>query len=494
MIADACHPLDAAPTPPFPPRYRWLKRLTAAGVLFVLALVGARLWWGHVADARLQAAIAKYRAAGQPVLVQDFVTPPLAPSENAALLLKQAMATVAWAPDVTNLISELRERTAIPPSAQRFLSQTGPGRTLIRQARSLSSADWGFTPTSPVISTLIPGLSPHRQLGQALCAAALYQHALGEDDEAVESLRDVLRLCRHVSAVAPLLMRTLFRISIDHMGAMVIEEIAPRLQISSDDAADSVTSARRDPVQALIRELLDELEFRASFCHAIYGERMSALDTYSTLLTSGLTPLSPRASGLATFVVQAPYRVLQPASALAVARLMDLYADAARAGADIDWPAAQAVAAAVRVPEHESLPARTAHAFWPDLAASIDVGASYFHTLFLRRAAAVALALRLYELDHGRRPSTLAELVPSYLPAVPVDPFDPACGEIRYVPNARPPVLYSVSVNGIDDGGAFVEERSHIDWRSKDAPFFLNGDQPLPRPGSRCGERRLSLP
>ena len=39
-----------------------------------------------------------------------------------------------------------------------------------------------------------------------------------------------------------------------------------------------------------------------------------------------------------------------------------------------------------------------------------------------RRTAALLLALRLYRLDHPRWPTALAELVPTYLPAVPLDP------------------------------------------------------------------------
>ena len=40
------------------------------------------------------------------------------------------------------------------------------------------------------------------------------------------------------------------------------------------------------------------------------------------------------------------------------------------------------------------------------------------------RLAATALALRLYAADHGGRyPGTLDELVPEYLPAVPLDPL-----------------------------------------------------------------------
>jgi len=34
----------------------------------------------------------------------------------------------------------------------------------------------------------------------------------------------------------------------------------------------------------------------------------------------------------------------------------------------------------------------------------------------------IALAVRAYELEHGRHPKNLNELVPHYLDAIPVDP------------------------------------------------------------------------
>ena len=36
---------------------------------------------------------------------------------------------------------------------------------------------------------------------------------------------------------------------------------------------------------------------------------------------------------------------------------------------------------------------------------------------------AIALAVLLYELDHGRRPEKLADLAPDYLPEVPIAPL-----------------------------------------------------------------------
>ena len=49
----------------------------------------------------------------------------------------------------------------------------------------------------------------------------------------------------------------------------------------------------------------------------------------------------------------------------------------------------------------------------------------HLRSLAVRRMAAIALAIRLYQLEHGRRPKTLDELVPAYLDAVPLDPFAP---------------------------------------------------------------------
>jgi hypothetical protein len=49
----------------------------------------------------------------------------------------------------------------------------------------------------------------------------------------------------------------------------------------------------------------------------------------------------------------------------------------------------------------------------------------HYQSLAKRRAAAVSLALRLYELDHGCRPKTLDELEGEYLDKVPGDPMEP---------------------------------------------------------------------
>lgn len=138
---------------------------------------------------------------------------------------------------------------------------------------------------------------------------------------------------------------------------------------------------------------------------------------------------------------------------------------------------------------------------YPDEAAFLDKGVNYylpggiyipsldraveldFRLRGDRRMAALSLAIRLYELDHGQRPRTLDELVLTYIEGVPLDPFADGSKQIGYKPNAEPPVLYCVGRDGVDDGGAFELRKGGDVHRDKlDSVFFLNGDRPRSKP------------
>jgi len=68
------------------------------------------------------------------------------------------------------------------------------------------------------------------------------------------------------------------------------------------------------------------------------------------------------------------------------------------------------------------------------------------------RAARVALAVERYRLTQAQRlPAALPELIPQFLPSIPVDPFD---GEpIRYKRLPTGFVVYSLGADRADDGG-----------------------------------------
>ncbi|MCC7475344.1 MAG: hypothetical protein IT425_08110 [Pirellulales bacterium] len=74
-------------------------------------------------------------------------------------------------------------------------------------------------------------------------------------------------------------------------------------------------------------------------------------------------------------------------------------------------------------------------------------------TQALARLLILKLAIRAFQLDHGSPPASLTGLVPEYLSTIPLDPFDPAGGPLRYKLNGDHPVLYSVGRDQDDDGG-----------------------------------------
>jgi hypothetical protein len=79
----------------------------------------------------------------------------------------------------------------------------------------------------------------------------------------------------------------------------------------------------------------------------------------------------------------------------------------------------------------------------------------------LESAVEVACAATRYRLDHGDYPPTAAVLVPDYLAAIPVDPFDGQA--LRYKKTGDGSVvIYAVGPDAVDHGGQ-VEGKSPAD-------------------------------
>jgi N-acyl-D-aspartate/D-glutamate deacylase len=83
--------------------------------------------------------------------------------------------------------------------------------------------------------------------------------------------------------------------------------------------------------------------------------------------------------------------------------------------------------------------------------AIIKVQQAHDRTEQIQRNLHVAFALACYHREHGRYPDKLDALAPAYLERVPPDLFSGAA--LIYRPAAKGYLLYSVGVNGRDDGG-----------------------------------------
>jgi hypothetical protein len=72
------------------------------------------------------------------------------------------------------------------------------------------------------------------------------------------------------------------------------------------------------------------------------------------------------------------------------------------------------------------------------------------------RLVLTELAIRGYQAKNGKPPGALAELVPAWLPAVPLDPFSNRPLVYRVTTNGF--LLYSVGPDGKDDQGTPLKQ------------------------------------
>ena len=221
-----------------------------------------------------------------------------------------------------------------------------------------------------------------------------------------------------------------------------LEPLAGELSLSDapntpSPASMSVASrpAARGQVLALLSALLDEAPVRQRNREALYGEALFQIEMLDSLLngsvslssvTTGVAPTTPAAAPMTVESVIG--RLSAPLVRLDTIFGVKHMCATGDASATETWAAAQA-ATPPAPPPPDSPTTAVCHALSRILLPSLERSVYLqFRALALRRMAALALAIRLYQLDHGARPAQLEELVPAYLPAVPRDPFDPNGG------------------------------------------------------------------
>ncbi len=464
-------------------RRRVFKRTVWFIVLCWVGLLGVRLWWGYVADRRLQAEIDRCHAAGEPILVEDFQRTTIIPNdENAAVAYQDAYAAMVRELKIEttisfdDILSDPRVCEAYPDDVRAYIEANAEALRLMRHARRLSKVDWGTRFTSPMMNAICPMLTPQRELSKLARTSATFHADDGNHAEAIETILDLDAMAVKLSPRGDAVLIThLVGVAIEAVAAGTLEEITPTLvtadaKLAVEMPANPVTVGK---VTRLIRLLTNEDAIRVSAREAFYAERASLLDL-SSFMCQGTWVIG----GVGSTTVSA--RLLRPMFVLDGARSIRLMTRDADAMCESNWPAAQLVS----VDDDELVPTTLVNLqarpvtclFMSSFGRAIEL---HFRTLAMRRMAAVALAIRLYELDHGRRPASLEDLVPDYIEVLPVDPFAADERTFGYLPDIASPILYSVNSNGIDEGGEYVAgPDGRIDMDQKDLPYFLNSDRP----------------
>ncbi len=478
----------------------WQKKrfLIPLGVLLFLLM--ARLIWGLQSAGPLRREVDAILARGEPLRLSQLAPEPIPDDENAAELYKKAVQSAhvnekefegrlsaeALAADGTeiygigDLLADRGLRRKHAKEIQKFLSDCEEALALARRARPLKKSNWKVDYSVPGILIELPSYSEPRSLARVLCLAALVAHDAGDDAGAIDYLRDALALGRAVRQ-EPVLISYLVSLATDAMAFATIEEIAPALRVGVQGTGVATAHVRN-----LIDDLLGGDEaFHDSAVRTFMGERCWIYETFEDIRRGRMSSESlrqsdpsgePRRAGALARAVLAVVQPLLVADEARALRHMTAYVEAAK---ETTYPAAKRIAPTYEPPD--SLFRRITHVLSSMLVPTLDrVFALRFRSVATRRMTALALAIRLYQVDHaGRRPKELAELVPKYLPTMPTDPFAAGPRPFGYLPEAAKPLLYSVHEDGRDDGGRYVlsEGAVHVD-ESPDQVFFLDGDRP----------------
>jgi hypothetical protein len=482
---------------PIPPRYWWLKRIMiAVGVLLIL-LLALRLWWGWEAHRRFQAELDKLIAAGEPIFPEDFnPKEPIPDEQNAAILYRRAGALISLNDDDTMFVGDMWANAPWTGEefhrVRRIAEAHSESLTLLRDAREFPQTDWGTRFRTPVWNEL-DNLSFWDQR-TLMKLASIRAECAHRDKDDVEAVRVLLDMVAHADAVDddPWLISHLVAIAGYGVVTNRVESVAPALSIESGSSRESgATPASRNLVQKLVTVLLDERPVQQGLARCTKSERMFVIDNVKVMTDRMMERddlISETVSGFVPWWKRAfnwPFSPRLFPDGVYIVRTANELVDAAGAA---DWPMAKTCFT-------ERKEDVTAFEAWlRPMSSSLWGGWErftylHFQMLAVRRMAATALAIRLYEVDHGRRPESLDELVPDYLSAVPLDPLAEGNRPIGYLPNAEHAILYSVGENGIGNGGRYeIDDYGNVDRRKLDWPFFLDGPPEAPAPSDDDSE------
>ena len=400
----------------------WLRRMVLASVATLLALAIAWPITQRLARHRLDSALSRLRKAGVAMKITDLRPAPLADQDNAAWYYQKAFAAISTKFDAPRSSNYDYPQLGVSPDFTAFW-QTLVDRSEVenaaafkwaRQARAHRAADWGIIFKSPAMSILLPHLNECRNLANVVADGAERSFFVGDSAEGIERIRDVLHLARSLSP-GTFLVTALVADGID---ALAVDALMPHIGTLRVGEGKGMVSRRA--IRELQLELLRQDTPMDRLVTAMCGEATGMIDHGEIALCHA--------------------HIGRPAMTADLARVCGRYVEllaAATAPSNVERNRRLAA-----VP----LPAAYPSGFtWqltgrplPSSSGQIAVGRPLTHSIgagsfgraywtsasvaSVRDAAAIALGLRLYELDHaGAWPATLDELVPQYLPAIPVN-------------------------------------------------------------------------
>jgi hypothetical protein len=435
-------------TPIAPPtRRRKLKILLATLVLLAVAYTAYRYTLRHLVDAKLDA----IRRKSYPVTLAELDKwyPQPSTGENAADIYLAAFAQ--FAPEEksdTNLpIVGFAKLPAggelLPPEMQHeiegYLTRNQAALDLLHAAAVKHACRYPLDPTDPDKSfkSRMDIFSGTRQATRLLELETVLASSKGDPQRTASAIADSIALARSLSDRLTLV-------------PYLLEEACLGQTVSGLEQAVSRTPLTEQLLVNFENALL-KIEDEDEFAHAIVGERCSATHRWEQVREGkvGLLDLFFTMGGNPS-LAEAFVAVVYVSSGLA-----DLdhlaYLDFLQGLIDTSTIAFPQRFERIDLLKHnaERLMLRPFTRVEADLFA--DVAKREARFLAKVRTAHTAIAVERFRVARGELPNKLSELVPTYLDALPADPYD---GEpLRYKKLAKGYVVYSIGEDRKDNGG-----------------------------------------
>jgi len=442
-------------TLPDRPRRRlgpWATFFLVSGLLVVLLivlLIVAVASIAYRASARAEREMAEIRQAGEPVTAEQlderYRLPP-GVEDTTALWLEATgpLESEAFNLDAAALPILGNNEAVIPPVGQPWPELEAAERLLHGYGRSVErmhqAAELGGTARYPVDFSqgmLVPldHVQPLRQGARLLSLEAWVRAHRGDPHGAAESIRAVFTLARSLER-EPILVSMLVRIACDGIAREQLPSLLASVDFSDEDLAK-------------LQEALRAADCREHLREALVGERVTGM------MVSENPSLGEQGAKRGLFGTA--WKLTQgEGTAFYLEHMGDLIA-----AAEMPWPEAldeaDRVAGRLDALGRGSFLTRMRHVIPLLLAPALEAPfESVARSVAMSAAADAAIACERYRRRHGELPEKLDQLVPEFLPELPVDPYT---GEpLQYVVRDDEYLVYSVGSNRIDEGGLIGED------------------------------------
>ncbi len=411
-------------------------------IILLLIVVCAFVVFRLNLRSKLQARISAIRAAGYPVTLtelDEWYTIPEGAVNAADILIEAFLNYYEWNSterDLLPIVGKEKLPARTEPLGEKtkalvgqYLGDNQQAIELLHEGAAIKHCRYPVD-FSLGVDTLMPYFSDIKGGVQLLSLEAILHADNNEPQLAIRSVTSFFGIA-HSLVKEPILISRLVSIACQGLAISTLEHVINKVEFTDEQLVQ-------------FTETISNTEALSTISWALAGERCMGINFFKNPASLGSENFG---YDLPTAPILEIYKALGLADkeAIIYLDLMNDYMETTQLPVHERPKAARTIAAKIKAISKTYI---LLHEILPALSRIMDIN---IRSIAHLSAARVALAVERYRLATGKLPDTLEDLVPTYLDTVPIDPFNGI--SLRYGKLERGFVVYSVGVDGKDDGG-----------------------------------------